>query len=778
VNWERYKSDILSAVNVEELLREHGGEDIRTGPSDWMICCPFHGDNTPSLSVSLSAENGFNCKACGEKGSIIDLYGALTGIPKGAFKNALLALGEYVGVEQPKKKRKASPSAARGKIIASYDYRDASGALVFQALRLEPKGFRQRRPDGDGGWIWSVKGIKPIPYRLPEILAATKPVEDEVGIITPPVIVVEGEKDADRLWSLDIPATCNAAGAEKWTRGHSEAIAGKPVVIIPDNDAPGRKHAEKVAKHCKAAGCPSIRVLELPELPEKGDASDWLDAGHGAEELRKLIAHAPDWKPSQQQQQSTANDDEDDERQERHSKPKPAEVVAAYLETGARAIGAHGGDLLIYRDGCYRAGGEQHVARFVAEHLGVSWRPGDPDAAIKLLATLKHVEDEELNTSGLVNCANGLLDTTSGVLRPHTPDDLSTIQVAASWDPAAVHERGDQFLSEVLPDEETRSSVEEFLGYFLLGDCRHDKALMLTGEGANGKSILLRWIAGMLGQRNVSAVALQEFGGEAGRFRTAQLVDKLANICGDLSSEALRETGAFKQLTSGDAMIVEQKFGRPFVHANRAKLVFSANELPRTTDRTDGFFRRWVFVPFRSQFLSPAAIEERGGLDALRPNEHPADSRLLSKLLTPAGISYLFRLAVEGLRRLEQRGGFASTEATQQALQSYRLDSDSLAAFVEEWTATDGAVAKQDLYDRYLAYCEDGGYSKPFSARRCWQRLPVLVPGVYERRSTGVNRQRQWVGIRVLSSAEHEAKDAAQLTLACADDGFVDEVSP
>jgi len=167
------------------------------------------------------------------------------------------------------------PSKSPSKIAATYDYRDEAGELLMQVVRMEPKTFRQRRPDGDG-WSWSVKGVRPVLYRLPELLAAPDAV----------VYLVEGEKDADRLASLGLVATTNAGGAGKWKPEHSEFLRGRQVVILPDNDDAGRKHAQKVAKALLEVA--AARIVGLQGLDEKGDVSDWLDAGGTADRLLQL----------------------------------------------------------------------------------------------------------------------------------------------------------------------------------------------------------------------------------------------------------------------------------------------------------------------------------------------------------------------------------------------------------------------------------------------------------------------------------------------------------
>jgi hypothetical protein len=125
------------------------------------------------------------------------------------------------------------------RIVATYDYRDEGGTLRFQVVRLrDPKSFRQRRPDGRGGWIWNLEGVAPLLYRLPELLAADP---------TEWVFIVEGEKDVDTLWALGLVATTNPGGAGKWRPEFNRWLVGRRVVLLPDNDAPGKNHMEMIA---------------------------------------------------------------------------------------------------------------------------------------------------------------------------------------------------------------------------------------------------------------------------------------------------------------------------------------------------------------------------------------------------------------------------------------------------------------------------------------------------------------------------------------------------
>jgi putative DNA primase/helicase len=237
-------------MNAQEVLGKLQG--VKTSGDGWTAKCPAHPDERNSLSV----DNG------GDGRVLIHCHAGCS------YEAVCAALG-------------MTRSAPR-RVVASYDYRDEQGTLLYQSLRYEPKGFCQRRPEG-AGWSYKLNGVRRVPYRLPELLAADS---------RKTVFVVEGEKDADRLAALGCIATTNAGGAGKWRTEFNGFLAGRSIVIVPDNDEPGLKHARQVAQSLTGIAS-SVRILELPNLPPKGDVSDWLDAGGTAEALQTLAGAAP-----------------------------------------------------------------------------------------------------------------------------------------------------------------------------------------------------------------------------------------------------------------------------------------------------------------------------------------------------------------------------------------------------------------------------------------------------------------------------------------------------
>ena len=224
--------------------------------------CPVHDDRTASLSVGRG-DDGRVLLHCHAGCATDDVLAALGLIAADLFLETVAPLPPPVSVRLPTRPRPESPGA-------TYDYTDLEGVLLHQVVRGTDKSFRQRRPNGKGGWTWRASGHH-VPYRWPELSGQSA------------VWIVEGEKDCNALWAQSIPATTNAGGAGKF--GPSEAAglveAGvTSVFVVPDNDIPGRNHADQVITACRAVGLTATLVV-LDGLEPHGDVSDWLaDPGH------------------------------------------------------------------------------------------------------------------------------------------------------------------------------------------------------------------------------------------------------------------------------------------------------------------------------------------------------------------------------------------------------------------------------------------------------------------------------------------------------------------
>jgi hypothetical protein len=182
---------------------------------------------------------------------------------------------DLVGTENPKQ-------------VATYNYRGASSELLFQVVRYQPKAFRMRRPDGNGGWIWNLDGVQMVPYRLPELLAANPKRR---------VYVCEGEQDVRTLENHGFLATTNPGGAGKWRPEYSEALSRRKVTVLCDNDDAGRDHAQRTASSLHVAGA-AVKIVTLPGLNEHEDVTDWFTHGRTREQLITIVRDASRYMPT------------------------------------------------------------------------------------------------------------------------------------------------------------------------------------------------------------------------------------------------------------------------------------------------------------------------------------------------------------------------------------------------------------------------------------------------------------------------------------------------
>lgn len=281
-------------------------EGVRPRGKGFIARCPAHEDRKASLTIG-TGDDGKTLLHC-HAGCTVEAIASAAG----------LQLGDLF----PEK------TQTRPRIVATYDYRDERGELLFQVLRREDKSFPQRRPDGAGGWIWKLGDTRRVLYRLPELLAA----DPEAT-----VFIAEGEKDVENLVARGFVATTNPGGAEKWRAELGAALAGRDVVILPDNDDVGRRHANNVAARLVGVAR-SVKVVELPRLPPKGDVSDWLERGGEPIVLRALAHDAPEWSPGAAKVPLTSDGGEEldggrSEPRQRRSRPVSS-LVSEIVEFG------------------------------------------------------------------------------------------------------------------------------------------------------------------------------------------------------------------------------------------------------------------------------------------------------------------------------------------------------------------------------------------------------------------------------------------------------------
>jgi putative DNA primase/helicase len=331
----------------------------------------------------------------------------------------------------------------------------------------------------------------------------------------------------------------------------------------------------------------------------------------------------------------------------------------------------------------------------------------------------------------LINVKNGMVRVIDGVLLPHDPKYLSVVQLPDEYIPVATCPNIEAFVKSTFPAD-AYDLAWEIPGVLMVPATWLQKAILLLGEGCNGKSVWLSLITRFLGRRNIAAIPLHKL--EIDKFSVSRLVGKLANICADLPSEHLAGTSTFKALTGGDTLNAEYKFKDSFDLEPFARLVFSANHPPRSADSSTAFFRRWVVIPFDHTF----------GPDEQIPRD-VFDARLQS----PGELSGLLNKALEGLRRVEKQRRFSDPPSVQEAWRDFHSTTDPLAVWLDRYTIDDpdSFVTKQALRVAYNAAVEREG-RPAMTAKAFGQTLYRLRSNIEERQRT-VAGKTQWcyVGI-------------------------------
>lgn len=349
------------------------------------------------------------------------------------------------------------------------------------------------------------------------------------------------------------------------------------------------------------------------------------------------------------------------------------------------------GEVLVYREGVYTSGGEAYVKHLIQQNILPT------EISIGLVnEVIGHIQRSTFvrtkifleDTERLV-LQNGILDTATMKLEPHTPDFYALNKLPVSFVPDQGCPVFQRFLSEVIYADDI-PVIQEWFGYCLHRGYPAQVAMLFVGEGNNGKSTLISVLKSLLGFENVSSVGLQEL--ETNRFAKADLFGKLANLYADLSDSALKGVGTFKMLTGGDPIRGEKKFQNSFPFVNHAKLTFSCNVVPEVYEDTTAFFRRWIIIQFPNSF------------DGTK-----ADRGLLRKLTTPDELSGVLNWALQGLERLRNNGWtFSNSRSTEDVRLDYIRRSSPMKAFIMDATALNptGVVSKQCLFQAFVKYCQ------------------------------------------------------------------------
>ena len=692
-------------------------EGVKRSGKAFVAKCPAHEDHRQSLGVS-EGNDGRVLLKCYAGCDTVAVCGAM------GFKLADLFADRGNG----------SGGNGHREIVATYDYTDEEGDLLYQVVRFEPKDFRQRRRV-NGGWVWKLGDVERVLYHLPEIRTAIK-ADAEVW-------VTEGEKDADALRKSGQFATCNAGGAGKWRDEYTEALAGASVVIVADRDEPGRKHAARVAQALEGTAA-AVRVVEAAAGK---DAYDHLMAGKGVEEFIEVdVGEVPVALPSRGSavQPATlplvleaahaavlADEWRDAYRWAQHENAwrrwtgrvwKRASEQAV-VNAAQKVLRKHYAGLLAQPQTAAEDKRLRELHRGMCRHASVSgglaFLKGEPGF---------HTEFEQWDADAFtVNCADGLLDLRSQSLRPHDPAALCT--KSARWSFAEGESTGawERHLRRCLPDEDVRRQVQRDLGRALVGTDLEESLPIWYGTGANGKSTTARTILQGVGEYGRQAVKDLLVASRFERHSTdlADLAGSRLVVAEEVEDGKRLDEATVKNLTGGNRKKARFMRGDNFEFEQTFSIFLLVNHRPLIAGTDNGIWRRVRLVPWSAN-ISFA-------------DQRPQDE-MVAELMADG--AWMLRWMVAGLADWQADHHWVAAPV-EVATADYRAEQDVLAGFIARRCVLDprASVSVADLFAAYDKDTDEHGD----------EGVVALTKTVFGKRLKGRNlaQERASGGVRV-----------------------------
>ena len=358
------------------------------------------------------------------------------------------------------------------------------------------------------------------------------------------------------------------------------------------------------------------------------------------------------------------------------------------------------GQLYIYDDGYYQQD-ERIIERKMID-LYPSIMQKQRNEVLAYIRIKTHIPAEDLKVNPyIINLKNTRLDIRTGNALPFNHEAIEFDRIPVTYDPSAYCADTDKVLNKVfLGDRAVINLFEEMLGACIIKHSRYQKGFILYGGGSNGKSTILDMIKRFLGKNNYSTIELDKL--TTDKFAAAELENKLANIGDDINNSAIKDTGTLKKLLSGDSLLVQRKNERPFMLEPYATHIFSANQIPRSFDKTQGFYRRWIFIPFNAVF------------DKTDPDYDPM---IEDKLTTDNALSYMLNLAIRGAQRLMKNRGFTEPASVREALEQYINENSTTLSWIDDAGITLDSVLEtstDQLYSDFVDWCKNSGIKSAY----------------------------------------------------------------
>lgn len=350
--------------------------------------------------------------------------------------------------------------------------------------------------------------------------------------------------------------------------------------------------------------------------------------------------------------------------------------------------------IYVYEDGYYQRDERIVENKMIDRFPGIKQRQRSEVLSYIRIRTYKHADEIRVNPY-ILNLKNTRLDIRSGKCLEFTPEAIEFDRIPVVYDPSAYCADVDKMLNRVfLGDREVINLFEEMVGSCLIKHNRYQTAFMLYGSGANGKSTILDLVKRFLGVQNYASISLEKV---TDRFNIAELENKLANIGDDIDNVVIKDTGTLKKMFAGNDMTAERKGERPFTLQPYATHIYSANSIPRSFDKSDGFYRRWMFIPFNAKFSS---------------SDPDYDPMIEDKITTDEALSYLLNIGIRGAKRLIKRGKYTTPACVKAALDAYKTENSTVLSWIDDRDLTEDYFldnSTDKLYADFTDWCKLAG---------------------------------------------------------------------
>lgn len=364
---------------------------------------------------------------------------------------------------------------------------------------------------------------------------------------------------------------------------------------------------------------------------------------------------------------------------------------ARYIKSNNRLIRING-SIHMYQDGIY-VPGQSHIEAEMIRIIPTLTKRNRSEVLSYLDLIVK--DETPPAPANFIAFKNGVYDLETGDFGDFTPDLVITNMIPWNYNPSAYYEVTDKTLNKIsCHDSNVRALLEEAIGYCFYRRNELRKSFILIGDKANGKSTYLDMIKTLLGSSNVCALDLKELGD---RFKTALIAGKLANIGDDIGSEFIPDPAIFKKLVSGDPVNAERKGQDPFDFTPYAKLLFSANDIPRIKDKSGAVLSRLVIVPFDARFSK---------------NDADFDPYIKYKLRRRESMEYLIQIGIEGLRRVLENNSFTTSKRVVKQLEEYEENNNPILLFFKEKSFEDFEnQPTKEIFQEYNGFCHANGFT-------------------------------------------------------------------